>query len=86
MRTYQSLSHGALRMCFRTAPHPVPQLSTFQNAAGRNVRRVFQISELNPIDLHFILLHVNEDVIRFDICSVLINNELLMQRDIVVPL
>ena len=52
-------------MSFWAAPHPVAQLSAHDSTARRHNRGIFNISQLNTLDVG--VFSVDKDVICFDV-------------------
>lgn len=57
--------HWAFRVSFWAAPHPVAQLSAHDRTARRHDRGIFNISQLNTLDIS--VISVNKNVVCFDI-------------------
>lgn len=65
------LVHAALRVCFRTAPHPVAHLFTDDVAVRRNICSVLNIGELHLLNNYSVMaaLPLYQDIVRLDICN-----------------
>ena len=56
-------------MCFRAAPHPIPQLCADKAPRRRAICTIFEIGELRLLNNDSMrpVCHFNEDVVCFDI-------------------